>query len=253
MKTLAVGSVLALTVLFASPAAAVVIISGTAHSETRFLSGTMTAPEISLTGTGVNRGSKGPPFGLGEYLPGETLAIHAVSSGSDLTGSAALPDGRTFTFGCEAPEAGPCNAFVSFVFDATGVVPAFNFVTGSVQVTGPFTFTGEFTGNTLPPSGGFVSFPDIHGSGLATTTLGLDDSFLGLRWSALSTEYVFVAPVPEPATLVLLGTGLVAAGVWETRRRRRVAYKAPMCPQLCREARGCDCAVPCPMLMGRTL
>jgi hypothetical protein len=212
---------LALVVLSASPAPAVVIISGTAHSETRFLSSTMTAPEISLSGTGVNRGSKGPPFGLGEYLPGETLAIHAVSSGSDLAGSAALPDGRTFTFGCEAPDTGPCNAFVSFLFDATGVVPPFNFSVPSVQVTGPFTFTGEFTGNTLPPtSGGFVSFPDIHGSGLATTTLMLDDSFLGLRWLAFSTEYVFVAPVPEPATLALLGIGLAAAGAARWCRRR---------------------------------
>lgn len=74
----------------------------------------------------------------------------------------------------------------------------------------PFTMTGALNGTAV--------------DGVGTFTLGAQGHEGG--WHTWSVNFTFdaptngLAPVPEPATLLLIGTGLVAAGVWHRRRRR---------------------------------
>ena len=89
-----------------------------------------------------------------------------------------------------------------------------------VRLTAPFLFNGRVIGSNERP----VTMPlfevDLVGAGAATMRLGLD-SGLGLyRFEGL--EYVFESsePIPEPATLLLVGSGV--AGLMARRKRLRV-------------------------------
>jgi hypothetical protein len=78
-----------------------------------------------------------------------------------------------------------------------------------------FTFTGQLKGYASPDRIGTPVFDlALFGSGTATLSMALENG----RYSFSSLDYNFdAAPVPEPATLLLVGTG--AALLW---RRRRV-------------------------------
>ena len=78
----------------------------------------------------------------------------------------------------------------------------------------PFTFAGQLTGYASPDLTGTPLFDlMLTGSGTARLSMALEDG----RYSFSSLDYNFADPVPEPATLVLVGTG--AALMW---RRRKV-------------------------------
>jgi hypothetical protein len=89
------------------------------------------------------------------------------------------------------------------------------------SLSAPFAFTADLL---LPEAPGFASRHVLTGAGTATLdfTLGTVPEFPGaLILNSLRYEFASPAPTPEPASLLLLSTGL--AGVWWRVRRRSPA------------------------------
>ena len=106
--------------------------------------------------------------------------------------------------------------FFSF-FTADGTVPPLD---TSVILTAPFVFTGLlFFENTGIPEHTTMTV-ELFGRGTGTVELR-PNPFGTPVWEFAGARYEF-APVPEPATLVLVSSGL-AAVAWRRGRRRRTS------------------------------
>jgi hypothetical protein len=104
------------------------------------------------------------------------------------------------------------------VFNGPGVVIPQSTVS-NLTLTSTFTMTGTVIVHSLDAPGQPVIFSTaVSGSGIATMTLQYLANFGPGGYVLTGVRYDFT-PIPEPATLLLLGTGL--AGLAARRRRRR--------------------------------
>ena len=145
-----------------------------------------------------------------ECHPGTTVNLEAHWDGLDVPGTATI-NGTTVRVGSLDPTFG----WIIADFRGSLTIPA-TFTAG--VVTAPFTFTGLFA----YPENPMIThrFP-LFGSGTATLTFAPYQAFPGaLLMTDVRYEFSDAAPTPEPASLLLIGTGLT--GVFCARRRRRI-------------------------------
>jgi hypothetical protein len=145
--------------------------------------------------------------------PGVSVPLDAHWSGSDFTGTATL-DGRTFDIGAGSFVDG--SALVNF----TGSFAAPSFIGQQlVSVSAPFQFTGQLKEPDRIGEPSLIVF--LTGRGTAQVDLAWNTT-AGGAWEFRGALYQFeaVEPVPEPATMVLFGSGMFGYAALHRRRRR---------------------------------
>jgi hypothetical protein len=222
-REVVIGSVLSATLLHSSTASSepITIRTGTVEGEPGAI---FAGAEARLVGMDGFRLSVGAADGVtvfqlcGPCLPGETISL---SGRMDRLGGSVEYLGTTHEFSFTRGDGGELLFDApSFVLPRAAVVPTdFTFKT-------PFSMSGHAF-FVFEPSARDVRF-EFAGSGIATlraTVSPFDAAHGGQQYVLHSLRYEFgstAAPVPEPGTMLLCGSGAVAA-VLKARRKRRAS------------------------------
>lgn len=155
----------------------------------------------------VGRGDIGrnDPFICFPCEPGSLQSLVSEWTGLDLLGTATV-DGESYVLGLG-------NAGGSTSFTGTWTAPDYD-GSPTASVTAPFQFTGTFSF----PIGDPRPMLSLAGSGLATVDVAWDPSFDAWETQRARFDFASDAAVPEPATILLLSTGLLGGAL---RKRRR--------------------------------
>jgi hypothetical protein len=159
--------------------------------------------------------SIGGLYGPGQCMgcrPGDILSLSSHWSGKDL--------GGVVSFRGDAYPIGGFQWRNSLLIEFSGSVPVPAVAGDFVTLVAPFTFSGAFS---FSPDLSQERQARVTLLGLGTATVRLramaGDGLSAPYWEIHSTRYEF-APIPEPATLLLVGGGAVAAALARRRVRR---------------------------------
>jgi hypothetical protein len=223
LRNVVIGSVLSATLLHSSIASSepITIRSGIIEVNP---GGIFSGAGVELVGTGGFRLSGAAGDGVtaflrcGPCLPGETFSL---AGRMDRLGGSVNYGGTTHEFSYTRGDWGELLFEApSFVLPRAAVLPTdFTFKT-------PFSMSGQAV-FVYEPSTRNVRL-GFDGSGIATvrgTVFPFDAAAGGQQYVLESLQYAFgsaAAPVPEPGTMLLFGSGAVAA-LLKTRRKKRAS------------------------------
>ena len=156
--------------------------------------------EEGVTGPGL-----GSPFSVGRLISLNSFYIDtSLGRGSATVNGAFFPD-----------------ILLRGVFNITGdplVVPD---SMSALTLTGPFTFSGLIKGCLDNDCTTPVFSTEVQGRGIAFVELSSGLLFQGRQiHDFVSVNYVFNQNIPEPASILLLASGLAGLGVRKLKRRR---------------------------------
>jgi hypothetical protein len=148
--------------------------------------------------------------------PGQATDIFTLDCCGDIGAGSAVVNGVSYS-----------QIFYGGQVSLTAFVPAIDWRDGAFSVVVPFTLTGNLRGCATNPEllgpcdGGLLFDTFVTGEGMAIVNVFGFEVGANRFLTVSRVNYTFNEPVPEPATLVLLTTGLLGTAAAARRRRQK--------------------------------